>query len=342
MSINDINRSNLGPLITVPFQRYEHGTFFGWGLAKTGRICIASNCSMEELNLVIKTTLDPADRYDIGVHVYFGRWARFKSILLGLLDCFFLFQLLKECCFDDMLPESTRLLDSTGTVEEVLVNRHGYVRIYWPRYPRGMHDIGIFDNRTLSPCAVYLTGSKNVHLPEPSEIHSLVENLGGNPEATFTFIDKSETMHMTADVLGSLRAHIDAIYMASVSNDKKPVADLKIRLSRNKLQDIIGNNATEELTTIFGLQNVDNIIIRRCCAYNKFISFHIDNSAMVMQVALNELSEYCGGQLVYASCSKLIVPDRPAGAITIHSRDIVHGVTKLISGVRYSLFLIKK
>ena len=57
-----------------------------------------------------------------------------------------------------------------------------------------------------------------------------------------------------------------------------------------------------------------------------------------MQVALNDDSEYAGGRLVFATRNGFIVPRRPAGSATIHTNDIVHGVTALHSGVRYGLF----
>jgi predicted 2-oxoglutarate/Fe(II)-dependent dioxygenase YbiX len=76
-------------------------------------------------------------------------------------------------------------------------------------------------------------------------------------------------------------------------------------------------------------------------AHGKMIGFHKDRSQRVMQVALNSDEEYQGGRLVFVSQGKFEVPKRPAGTITIHSKDIVHAVTKLISGIRYGLFYIK-
>jgi len=61
-----------------------------------------------------------------------------------------------------------------------------------------------------------------------------------------------------------------------------------------------------------------------------------------MQVALNGEDEYEGGRLVYLKDGEFQIPKRPAGSITIHENDIVHGVSKLVKGVRYGLFLLKK
>ena len=61
-----------------------------------------------------------------------------------------------------------------------------------------------------------------------------------------------------------------------------------------------------------------------------------------MQVALNGDEDYVGDRLIYATNGKIMIPERPEGTITIHNDDIVHGVSKLISGVRYGLFFLQK
>lgn len=82
--------------------------------------------------------------------------------------------------------------------------------------------------------------------------------------------------------------------------------------------------------------------MRRCCAHGKFINFHTDHSRKTLQVAPNDDTEYKGGRLVYLCGGKLQKLERLAGSITIHEHEIVHGVTKLESGIRYGLFFLKK
>lgn len=103
----------------------------------------------------------------------------------------------------------------------------------------------------------------------------------------------------------------------------------------------IGKEAVLELEQTFG-QRYDEILVRRCQAHGKFINFHTDVSLRTMQVALNGDDEYKGGNLVFASHGKLNVPKRKMGTVSIHENDIVHGVSKLISGVRYGLFFLQK
>jgi predicted 2-oxoglutarate/Fe(II)-dependent dioxygenase YbiX len=58
-----------------------------------------------------------------------------------------------------------------------------------------------------------------------------------------------------------------------------------------------------------------------------------------MQIPLNNDTDYIGGRLVYATDNGFVIPSRPAGSATIHTNQIVHGVSTLTIGVRYSLFL---
>ena len=64
-----------------------------------------------------------------------------------------------------------------------------------------------------------------------------------------------------------------------------------------------------------------------------------------MQVALNGEGggedEYEGGTLVFVTGAGFEQPHRPAGSATTHDNTIVHGVTQLVSGVRYGLFLLQ-
>ncbi len=116
---------------------------------------------------------------------------------------------------------------------------------------------------------------------------------------------------------------------------------MKIKISRNKLRLLIGEQPLNELETLFE-DRYDEIIIRRCQPHGKFINFHTDVSLKTLQLALNGPDEYLGGQLVYLSNGSIHVPDRQSGTVTIHNNEIVHGVSVMMSGVRYGLFLLKK
>ena len=61
-----------------------------------------------------------------------------------------------------------------------------------------------------------------------------------------------------------------------------------------------------------------------------------------MQVPLNGEDEYEGGRLVFMTKENgMKIPVRKAGSATIHRNDIAHGVTTLVRGVRYGLYLLE-
>jgi ubiquitin len=73
------------------------------------------------------------------------------------------------------------------------------------------------------------------------------------------------------------------------------------------------------------------------------IGFHIDGTyaTHTVQLALNDDSEYDGGRICFVTgAGQLAVPQRNAGTVTSHEKVILHGVTRLHRGVRYSLFVV--
>lgn len=92
--------------------------------------------------------------------------------------------------------------------------------------------------------------------------------------------------------------------------------------------------------------NVDQskIVLRRTEGpVHGCIWFHCDGdyASHTVQLSLNDDTEYDGGRLCfYTAADGLLVPDRPAGTLTKHARAVLHGVTRLHGGVRYSLFVV--
>ncbi len=72
----------------------------------------------------------------------------------------------------------------------------------------------------------------------------------------------------------------------------------------------------------------------------KCINFHVDGDAATktVQIPLNE--GYTGGKLVFFVEDKIVAPPRAPGSVTIHSRDVLHGVTSVQQGVRNSFFIV--
>lgn len=73
------------------------------------------------------------------------------------------------------------------------------------------------------------------------------------------------------------------------------------------------------------------------------IGWHFDGGYAIatVQVSLNDDSDYEGGRLCFYSPQRGVnIPQRCAGDITKHDRTVLHAVTKLTAGSRYSLFVV--
>mmetsp|Transcript_50281 Transcript_50281/g.60476 ORF Transcript_50281/g.60476 Transcript_50281/m.60476 type:complete len:433 (-) Transcript_50281:1326-2624(-) len=73
------------------------------------------------------------------------------------------------------------------------------------------------------------------------------------------------------------------------------------------------------------------------------IAFHPDGpyASLTAQITLNGDDEYEGGRLCFYSPDVgLQIPPRPPGTVTVHHREQMHGSTRLVSGKRYSLFVV--
>ena len=127
-----------------------------------------------------------------------------------------------------------------------------------------------------------------------------------------------------------------------------PLSDLKIVFGDSILgehsKECFGNlldNTTAK--RLLELHNKDaKIVLRRTEATNGCIDFHRDGSyaTMTAQLTLNGDGEYGGGRLLFFHNGHLIEPKRPAGYLTIHSSDVMHAVTRVTDGARYSLFVV--
>jgi hypothetical protein len=120
--------------------------------------------------------------------------------------------------------------------------------------------------------------------------------------------------------------------------DIKPLCvDHQIELTPSRLMECIGRDCFLTLSQLFAV-SIDVIKLRRVNCVGKSIRFHTDVSKRTMQVLLND--GFGGNDLVYLQNGKAVIPKRTQGSYTIHNSDIVHGVTALTSGVRFSLFLL--
>ena len=141
------------------------------------------------------------------------------------------------------------------------------------------------------------------------------------------------------------------LYFDDVEARTKEI-DVKVDLTWEKLAALVGADGSAQLQQFVATYakcagGWDDVVrrgrvkLRRCAAHGRCIPFHLDDTTQqVMQVPLNGDDTYVGGRLVFASPQGTCVPVRPAGSATLHNCKIVHGVTALQTGVRYSLYVV--
>jgi uncharacterized protein (TIGR02466 family) len=70
-----------------------------------------------------------------------------------------------------------------------------------------------------------------------------------------------------------------------------------------------------------------------------YIAFHSDTSSYTINIALNDDSGFDGGKLLAVNGTTLKAPLHSRGTAILHTGNVVHGVSKVESGTRYSLIL---
>ena len=122
-----------------------------------------------------------------------------------------------------------------------------------------------------------------------------------------------------------------------------------MNLTIDQLNKIVqDSNAFEKIEQNVFKNIITEIILRRVVAHGQAIPYHMDNARHTMQIALNSPDEYDGCRLAYFLPNlnieekeyHLETPQRPIGAYTIHDHTVIHCVTKMNTGTRYSLFFL--
>ena len=236
-------------------------------------------------------------------HIYAKRKGVERTVFRFMID--------GEAINDDATPRSLELEDRDQV--DVLLEQTG--------------DIGIFGAHANSPGIMHLTTREHLSRGAASK---LIKTLNANPNACF--LNQKEPGILVAAQRDTLMQHVDAHW-----NGKSP--DFKLPLSNAELAKLVGEKSYAQLRAL--MRNThDAILLRRCMEHGKAIKFHTDHSFKTLQVPLNE--KYVGGRLVYVTQDGMTYPDRSAGSFTLHRNDILHGVTRLESGVRYGLFMLQK
>ena len=139
--------------------------------------------------------------------------------------------------------------------------------------------------------------------------------------------------------------------------------DFRFVLTANELESVIGTCALATIRAAVATSCSSSepaFCLRRTAATGRMIPFHIDckkdattpsssssssssggGSRRTLQVPLSADDECTGGRLIFAgSDGKVLEVERVRGAILAHGDCVVHGVTRLLRGVRYGLYAL--
>jgi hypothetical protein len=192
--------------------------------------------------------------------------------------------------------------------------------------------------------AHFLQSEDAVHSATPAEVSALIDAVGGSLGcATTTAVPPQsfpDVKLLDETARSALMHRVDEHYLTTVG-DGPNSTDVRLALSETELEQLVGPSAARRLFDHFGARPTD-IRLRRVEASGDdpvCLPFHADYSKRTMQVALNDPHEYDGGSLVWILDGALDMPPRPAGSATIHTKDVMHAVTRMTRGIRYGLFL---
>jgi hypothetical protein len=291
---------------------------------------ISENTSWDDLSGILKSTIDPTNRFDLEFVIYSPGHSEYP--------------LYSESSSYRQAGTTTRN-NPEMTVRQAFLENNIHLRVYQPM-GRGMVDIGKFESvldlhQETDKHATISLRSKDSFTPD--EIKQLIASFNSVSDVKFQMFEKLPALK--ENILKDLQEYADKAYEEKKTNpelvNSPSISDFQIPLSRTKLTEFIGEEALKQLDSLFG-ETSNDIVLRRCDYLNHCIDFHVDYAYKTLQVALNDDSEYEGGRLVFVSNGKLEIPKRKSGTITLHEKNIIHGVTALRSGVRYGLLILNR
>jgi hypothetical protein len=311
--------------LTIGYERFQfHGgapPYRGYHFSSDGIFEIDAGASWETFCQTLKKNLDPDNGSDLTFSIY-SRKEKETTI----------YSEHGKYGTDKRFPEMTLL--------ECFIRNKSTLRVYRP-FGRGMVDIGTFEpvDKVGNHSIISL---KSREFFTSDEVKQLMAEMNCKESSNFQLFEKPPSLSK----FKVLRDFADQIFeerkkSKHIESTMYSVHDLQIPLFRTKLIEFIGEEALKELDFLFGGASND-IVLRRCDYLNHCIDFHVDYAYKTMQVALNDDSEYEGGRLVFVSNGKLEIPKRKSGTITLHEKNIIHGVTALRSGIRYGLLILNR
>ena len=164
--------------------------------------------------------------------------------------------------------------------------------------------------------------------------HALVARVPG-------FLDES--------TCARLRAAVDAA-PSRKSDSVDGLPEYQRDLSQEELIELVSIERLRALPGTFysRLHGVSEAEVPRLVCTHAFVrrydaserpwfAFHCDRAALTANVALADDAKHVGGRLLALADNSLLEIERAEGEATVHPSELLHGVSSMRSGVRYSL-----
>ena len=199
----------------------------------------------------------------------------------------------------------------------------------------------------------------------PPVIHLLlVDNVdpSGIPtKAVFAALNLDPARHLATDEAQVLSVPhcLDAVACATLRDavDRRRntrvdsvdgAADHQLPLTLMQLEQLIGTSAVDTLLALparfsdeaSGIGKPREIFVRRYTGGTRpWNPFHHDAAAVTINVALGDDAAFAGGRLLAVRRSRVEAIERGEGEATVHDSRLLHAVSRITGGVRYSLIM---
>lgn len=154
---------------------------------------------------------------------------------------------------------------------------------------------------------------------------------------------------LTVEECAKLRKFVRERIKDDGIDDVDGCPDFQVNISEQKLGRILGKRGVQALWDL--PQRLESTAIRDSFSrvgvfirmYQRetrpWMPFHMDGSSYTVNVALNPDSDYMGGRLLALHKNAVCQIERNEGDATCHRGNVIHGVSSIVQGTRYSMIL---
>jgi uncharacterized protein (TIGR02466 family) len=153
---------------------------------------------------------------------------------------------------------------------------------------------------------------------------------------------------LSSDHCATLCRHAVAQMTSVVPDTVDDLPEYQVNLTVDGLLALVGRNTAGALLALPGVigavpgsagERIDIFLRMYSPETRPFIAFHADTCAYTVNIALNAGDGFEGGELLVLHRGALTALPRRPGTAILHAGNLVHGVSRIESGTRYSLIL---